>query len=117
MKEHAHASNNTEVHELLHKIKEELRQEVLEEVEEKGLRDRVFAEYYDLANSAGRLLGLLSKYNFPVHISEEDRQVYDALMRKISVSGLRCQILVEASTESDYESFLMSTPVVSEMAN
>lgn len=102
---------------LLHKIKENLREEVLEDVKTKGLQQRLFKEYYDLAGTTGALLGMLQEYRFVEQLSDEERQNYDTLMTKLSCCGLRTQILLEQSTAEEYQSVLNNAKPASMLAN
>ncbi len=91
---------------MLLKIKENLRKEVLNEVKNIGLRRKLFSEYYDLAGATSRLLGLLKEYDFMKDLTDADRKIYDNLMSRLSCCGLRTQILLEQSSTQEYEAIL-----------
>lgn len=112
-RQHAQMDSNK----LLHKIKEDLREEVLEDVKAKGLRHRLFQEYYDLAGATGALLGMLQQFSFPEQLEGDERRVYDALMTKLSCCGLRTQILLEQSNAEEYETVLNNAKPASMLAN
>jgi len=103
--------------EMLLRIKETLREEVIEGVRNQGLQQRLFSEYYDLAGCTSSLLGLLQNARFVESLSDADRQQYDSLMTKLSCCGLRAQILLEQSTQQEYETVLQTTEPPSGMAN
>ena len=102
---------------LLKDLKKLLRREVLSEVLKSGLTDSIITEYRELAKQGVRLLTLLDKYGFANVLTAEDRKEFEAIMQALSVSGLRCQILVEESCQNDYEAFLAVTPSASVRAN
>lgn len=103
--------------EILHKIKETLREEVMQGVKNQGLQQRLFSEYYDLAGCTGSLLGILQNARFVESLSDADRQQYDKLMTQLSCCGLRAQILLEQSTQQEYETVLQTTAPASSMVN
>ena len=94
---------------LLGQLKERLRREVREGVREMGVLDRLFAENFELAGAAGRLLELLRRYEFPRLLDEADQTEYQAVMRELSVIGLRCQLLAEESQKQNCMDYLRST--------
>jgi predicted nuclease of restriction endonuclease-like RecB superfamily len=110
-------STKSQYVEILNKWKEELRQEVMQNIHSTGLRQQLFAEYNALAATTSKLLSILQKYDFPKQLEAEDSEKYNALMSQLSVSGLRCQILVEESTAQDYEAFLTTAAPASERIN
>jgi hypothetical protein len=91
---------------MLLKIKENLRKEVLSEVRNIGLRRKLFAEYYDLAGATSTLLRILQQHDFAQSLGEQERQSYDKLMSRLSCCGLRTQILLEQSSNQEYEALL-----------
>lgn len=103
--------------ELLLKIKESLRDEVMEGVKNQGLQQRLFSEYYDLAGCTSKLLGILQQAKFMDQLDPEDRQTYDKLMTRLSCCGLRAQILLEQSTQAEYETLLHTSEPASSLAN
>lgn len=103
--------------EILNKWKEELRQEVMQDIHSTGLRQQLFAEYNSLAATTSRLLSILQQYEFPKQLQGQDSERYNELMSQLSVCGLRCQILVEESTAQEYEAFLTTAAPVSERIN
>jgi hypothetical protein len=103
--------------EILKRWKEELRQEVVQDINAKGLRQQLFSEYNSLAAAAGKLLGMLQQYDFPKQLQGADNAEYNALMNLLSVSGLRCQILVEESAAQEYEAILTAAAPASERIN
>ncbi|MGE4298845.1 MAG: hypothetical protein AB7E47_12510 [Desulfovibrionaceae bacterium] len=107
----------TEKQELLLKIKENLREEVLAGIENMGLRESMINEYREIAGAAGQLLGLLQQYNFVNLLHNNDVAAYDQLMQRLSMSGLRCHILVEESRSVDNEALLAMAPTVSARIN
>lgn len=109
--------NTAENKQILLKIKENLREEVLEGVKNFGLRQRLFSEYYELAKCTSTLLSMLQNKGFSSQLSDKERQEYDKLMTTLSCCGLRTQILLEQSTSEEYEQVLQSSQPVSGLAN
>jgi len=102
---------------VLQEMKRTVRRELIKEMQEVSLRDRTITECRELANSTSQVISLLQKYNFPSMLSAADQQRYDEIMTQLSLSGLRCQVLVEESNAEDYGLFLAATPPVSNSIN
>ncbi len=102
---------------ILLKIKENLREEVLQGVKTVGLRQRLFTEYYDLANTTSSLLALLQRFDFAGKLQGKDKENYDAIMTRLSCCGLRTQILVEQSSAEEYQALLQKIQPASDLAN
>ncbi len=101
------ASYNTpENREMLLKIKENLREEVLQGVKSVGVQRRLFSEYYDLAGATGALLAMLQDSRFSDSLSDAAREQYDKIMTRLSCCGLRTQILLEQSTAEEFTALL-----------
>jgi len=111
------ASAREQYTEILNRWKAELRQEVMQDLSSVGLRRQLFAEYNSLAAATGKLLGILQQYGFPSQLGAEDAAEYNGLMNLLSVSGLRCQILVEEAAAQEYESFLTAAAPASDRIN
>ncbi len=114
MKELTNECRKNEYHDVLDKMKQELRQEVLHEIKSVGIRQKLFSEYYDLANATGNLLFMLENENFAGRLDANTRREYDQLMSRMSKNGVRCQILVEESTAEDYGLYLQQTEAASD---
>ncbi len=117
MNKTAPQSSQMDENQILLKIKENLRKEVLSEVRNVGLRRKLFSEYYDLAGATSTLLGILQKHGFAQSLGEQDRQNYDKLMSRLSCCGLRTQILLEQSSSQEYEMLLSNFEPVTALPN
>jgi|GEM_PF-2958342 len=111
------ASATPQYADILHRWKEELRHEVVQDIQHTGLRQQLFAEYNNLAGATGKLLSILQKYGFPSQLQNADNSEYNELMTLLSVSGLRCQILVEESSAQEFEAILTAAAPASELIN
>ncbi|MBG0775740.1 MAG: hypothetical protein H0S85_04820 [Desulfovibrionaceae bacterium] len=112
MKSETSKNEFVEFNEIIGKLRDTLRVEVLSEIKSNGMRESMIGEYKALANAAGTLIAMLQKYDFPELLHGADSKAYEEIMRKLSLSGIRCHILVEASRSADQEAVLaMATPM------
>lgn len=102
---------------LINDLKKCLKDEVLEEVTNVGLRESMIREYKNLSRATSNLLKLLETYNFSEQLAEEDSKRYAELMGMLGMTGVRCQILVEQSRDLDNEAYLAVAPVESRAIN
>ncbi len=102
---------------LLNKMKNELRQVVLNDVKKKGMEQKIFNEYHELAGVTRELLNILNVNNFTSMLNDNQKRDYDNLMLKLSKCGVRCQILVEESASREFSQYLKNIPTESKYLN
>ncbi len=117
MKQAIHSDSKSKSLKLLKKMKRELRQNVLNEIKTKGMEQKLFNEYHELAGVTRELLSILNKNNLTSMLNDQQKREYDQLMLKLSKCGVRCQILVEESASREYEAFLQKLPAESKYLN
>lgn len=102
--------NNSSSDEMLRNLKQNLRADVLEDVMSMGLRNSIIEQYKELTGAASELIGLLAQTHYAESLDAEGKRCYDQLMARLSVCGIRCQILVEESFSVDDQAFLAVAP-------
>lgn len=103
--------------EVLVKLKSALRQKVLDDIEQVGIRDSMTTEYFELAGAMSKVLKMLDSYGFFETLNDADKNEYEKMMLEISQAALRCQILVEESAAADHQFLLAVTPPESKLMN
>ncbi len=117
MKQAIHSESKNKQLKLLNKMKKELRQVVLNDIKKKGMEQKIFNEYHELAGVTRELLNILNDNNFTSMLNNDQKRDYDKLMLKLSKCGVRCQILVEESTSREFTAYLQNMPVDSKFIN
>lgn len=117
MKQAAQSQSKNKSLKLLKKMKNELRQVVLNDIKAKGLEHKLFNEYHELAGVTRELLTILNKNNLTSLLDDKEKKEYDKLMLKLSKCGVRCQILVEESASREFTAYLQKLPAESKYLN
>ena len=94
--------------EVMGRIKEDIRQEMQGGIQSLGFRDAMIGEYGELAGAASTLIQLLQDNEIINRLTGDDLQLYNQLMRRLSLSGLRGQVLIEESHAQEYMEMLTS---------
>lgn len=101
----------------LQEIKDVMRLSIKAELKKSGMSETLINECRELAGNGVRLLALMEKHGFAETLDKEDRAEFNEIMQGLSLSGIRCQLLVEESYQDDYQQFLASAPAPSLRAN
>ncbi len=82
-------------------LHEQLRQQMLRQVKDAGLREAMLSEYKEMASTVSSLLHALAKEGVPETLSAQGQAKYAQCMARLTQSSIRCQMLTKESMDTD----------------
>lgn len=80
---------------------EQLRQQMLRQMKDAGLREAMLTEYKEMAATVSSLLHTLAKEGIPEALSDAGQAKYGECMARLTQSSMRCHLLTQESQETD----------------
>lgn len=82
-------------------LQEQLRQHMLRQIKDAGLREAMLTEYKEMASTVSALLHLLAAEGLPESLSSAAQATYGQCMARFTKSSMRCQMLAMESSNVD----------------